>query len=101
MTTKPPLPGGRAKVYVSFQSTRNEDVLMLSATVIRRLEALGTISKRDNDGSEKQKNTRPLPTLTPPASCWITPRKRGLRTCVNGATDACKRASPVLREGVG
>src|SRR5260221_14254874 len=47
MVTKPPLPGGRAKVYVGFQSTKNEDVLMLSATVMRRLEALGTISKRD------------------------------------------------------
>ncbi len=47
MLTKPPLPGGRAKVYVGLQSTESEDVLMLSATVIRRLEALGTISKRD------------------------------------------------------
>ncbi len=42
---KPPLPGGRAKVYVGFKSTENEDVLMLSATVMRRLEALGTISQ--------------------------------------------------------
>ena len=43
---KPPLPGGRATVYVGFKSTESEDVLMLSATVMRRLEALGDISKQ-------------------------------------------------------
>lgn len=43
---KPPLPGGRATVYVGFKSTESEDVLMLSTTVMRRLEALGTISKQ-------------------------------------------------------
>jgi len=48
-----------------------------------------------------QKNTRPLSTLPPPASYWNTPRKRGFQTCVDGEPDACKRASPVLREGVG
>jgi hypothetical protein len=41
---KPPLSGGRTKVYVSFKSTTSEDVLMLSATVMRRLEALGDLS---------------------------------------------------------
>jgi group II intron reverse transcriptase/maturase len=46
MVTKPPLPGGRTKVYVGFKSTKSEDVLMLSATVMRRLEALGTISQQ-------------------------------------------------------
>src|SRR5713226_2049659 len=43
---KPPLSGGRTKVYVSFKSTKSEDVLMLSATVMRRLEALGDISQQ-------------------------------------------------------
>jgi retron-type reverse transcriptase len=43
---KPPLPGGRAEVYVRSQSTKSEDVLMLSATAMRRLEALGNISKQ-------------------------------------------------------
>jgi len=43
---KPPLPGGRKRVYVCSQSTESEDVLMLSATVMRRLEALGDISKQ-------------------------------------------------------
>jgi group II intron reverse transcriptase/maturase len=43
---KPPLPGGRAIVYVGFKSTESEDVLMLSATVMRRLEALGDLSKQ-------------------------------------------------------
>src|SRR5713101_929517 len=43
---KPPLSGGRTKVYVSFKSTKSEDVLMLSATVMRRLEALADISKQ-------------------------------------------------------
>src|SRR6266702_169411 len=43
---KPPLPGGRTRVYVCSQSTKSEDVLMLSATVMRRLEALGDISKQ-------------------------------------------------------
>ena len=37
---KPPLPGGRKRVYVCSQSTKSEDVLMLSATAMRRLEAL-------------------------------------------------------------
>src|SRR5215469_6884110 len=46
MCMKPPLPRGRATVYVGFKSTESEDVLMLSATVMRRLEALGTISKQ-------------------------------------------------------
>src|SRR5438876_10783408 len=46
MPMKPPLPGGRAEVYVCSQSTKSEDVLMLSATVMRRLEALGDISKQ-------------------------------------------------------
>src|SRR5438067_3935033 len=46
MPMKPPLPGGRAEVYVRSQSTKSEDVLMLSATVMRRLEALGNISKQ-------------------------------------------------------
>jgi len=38
---------GKGKSLRGSQSTESEDVLMLSATVIRRLEALGTISKRD------------------------------------------------------
>src|SRR5438067_10443871 len=46
MPMKPPLPGGRAEVYVRSQSTKSEDVLMLSATAMRRLEALGNISKQ-------------------------------------------------------
>ena len=43
---KPELPGGRGRVYDSFKIPESEDVLMLSATVIRRLEALETISKQ-------------------------------------------------------
>jgi hypothetical protein len=43
---KPPLPRGREKVYVGFKSTESEDVLMLSVTVMRRLEALEGISKQ-------------------------------------------------------
>src|SRR6266516_3277491 len=46
MLMKPPLPGERAEVYVRSQSTKSEDVLMLSATAMRRLEALGNISKQ-------------------------------------------------------
>jgi hypothetical protein len=40
------VPGGRGRVYDSFKLPESEDVLMLSATVIRRLEALETISKQ-------------------------------------------------------
>src|SRR5258708_20704298 len=43
---KPELPGGRGRVYDSFKLPESEDVLMLTATVIRRLEALETISKQ-------------------------------------------------------
>ena len=46
MSAKPELPGGRGRVYDSFKIPESEDVLMLSATVIRRLEALETISKQ-------------------------------------------------------
>src|SRR5260370_26890514 len=46
MLAKPELPGGRGRVYDSFQLPESEDVLMLTATVIRRLEALETISKQ-------------------------------------------------------
>ena len=46
MLVKPPIPGEREKVYEGFKSTESEDVLMLSATVMRRLEALEGISKQ-------------------------------------------------------
>jgi group II intron reverse transcriptase/maturase len=46
MLAKPSKPGGREKVYVCFKETESEDVLMLSATVTRRLEALREISNQ-------------------------------------------------------
>ncbi len=75
---KSPLPGGRERVYVSFKSTESEDVLMLSATVMRRLEALGDISKQGT-----------LPDRAFP------------KKYVNGEPDTLKGVRPVLRGGVG
>ena len=43
---KPDLPGGKGGSLVKLTINESEGVLMLTATVIRRLEALGTISQQ-------------------------------------------------------
>jgi hypothetical protein len=43
---KPDLPGGKGGSLVERTTNESEGVLMLTATVIRRWEALGTISQQ-------------------------------------------------------
>ena len=48
---KPDLPGGKGGSLVKLTINESEGVLMLTATVIRRLEALGTISQQGKENS--------------------------------------------------